>query len=95
MMSRCGTQAPIILGVRETYPADLERRIRAMEEAVEKSLASTTPWSGVFKNGCKALPGQFWTHGGSLWHCDGPTTKSPAQDPEAWTLAVKRGKAGE
>jgi len=50
---------------------------------------------GVFKAG-DYQPGDTVTWGGSLWHCDEPTSDKPGEPgSKGWTLAVKRGRDGK
>ena len=49
-------------------------------------------YKGVWRPG-EAHPGDTFTFGGSLWHCDEATTDKPGES-KAFTLAAKRGKDG-
>ena len=49
-------------------------------------------YKGVWRPG-EAQPGDTFTFGGSLWHCDEATTDKPGES-KAFTLAAKRGKDG-
>ncbi len=49
----------------------------------------------VFKEGQAYEPGDTVTWGGSLWHCNEPTTDKPGENTKAWTLAAKRGRDGK
>lgn len=51
-------------------------------------------WKGVWQPGTQALAGEFWTEGGSVWHCNEATTDRPGNGSNAWTLSVKRGRDG-
>lgn len=63
----------------------------------EYELDLKTPgYCGVFKEGTEYRVGDMVTWGGSVWHCDEPTTTKPdAKDSKAWTLAVRRGRDGK
>ena len=49
-------------------------------------------YKGVWRPG-ESQPGDTFTFGGSLWHCDEATTDKPGES-KAFTLAAKRGKDG-
>lgn len=49
-------------------------------------------YRGVYEAGRVYEPGDMVTWAGSGWHCNAPTTAKPDTDPEAWTLAIKRGR---
>lgn len=52
-------------------------------------------YRGVFSPG-GYVPGDTVTWGGSLWHCDEPTTDKPGEaGSKGWTLAAKRGRDGK
>lgn len=53
----------------------------------------TALYRGVFKEGQEYERGDMVTWGGSLWHCDAPTTDKPGT--ESWTLAAKKGRDGK
>lgn len=53
----------------------------------------TMLYRGVFKEGSRYERGDTVTWGGSLWHCDEPTTSKPGD--EHWTLASKKGRDGK
>ena len=65
---------------------ELEKRISELENRRELS------YQGTWKPDTRALPGQFFTRNGSVWHCKGLTTSAPGTDPQAWQLAVKKGR---
>jgi hypothetical protein len=53
-------------------------------------------YQGVFKEGTEYSAGDTVTWGGSLWHCDDPTTDKPGEPrSKSWTLAAKRGRDGK
>ncbi|MGF6877371.1 hypothetical protein [Paraburkholderia sp. MM5477-R1] len=52
-------------------------------------------YRGVYVPGRIYEPGDVVTWAGSLWHCDAPTDAKPDTAPDAWTLAVKRGRDGK
>lgn len=52
-------------------------------------------YRGIFKAG-DFQPGDTVTWGGSLWHCDEPTSDKPGEPgSKGWRLAVKRGRDGK
>lgn len=52
-------------------------------------------YRGVFKAEQSYLAGDTVTWGGSLWHCDEPTSDKPGEvGSKGWTLAAKRGRDG-
>lgn len=52
-------------------------------------------YRGIFKAG-DFQPGDTVTWGGSLWHCDEPTSDKPGEPgSKGWTLAAKRGRDGK
>jgi hypothetical protein len=64
------------------------------EESVTKTLTlPTVIYRNVYKDGESYEPGDLVTWGGSLWHCNEPTTDKP-ELTKAWTLAAKRGRDG-
>ncbi|HEY9260189.1 hypothetical protein [Chitinophaga sp.] len=69
---------------------------RASGQAETKSFALPVMiYRGVFKAGDEYLPGDTVTWGGSLWHCDEPSTDKPGEiGSKGWTLATKRGRDG-
>lgn len=80
---------------------DGDRGFKAIAElssgaAQEKAL--TIPamvYRGIFKAG-DFQPGDTVTWGGSLWHCDEPTSDKPGEPgSKGWRLAVKRGRDGK
>lgn len=63
-----------------------------------KEWAHTVPvqlYRGVYVEGRQYEEGDTVTWGGSLYHCNGPTTDKPGAGAAAWTLAVKRGQDGK
>lgn len=50
-------------------------------------------WKGVWQEGTRYASGSLVTDKGSLWHCNEPSFDRPGTS-SAWTLAVKRGRAG-
>lgn len=51
-------------------------------------------YQGVFKDGQAYKRGDTVTWGGSLWHCDEPTSDKPG-DGKSWTLCAKKGRDGQ
>lgn len=60
--------------------------------AVQKFTMPAMVYKGVWRP-CEAEPGDMFTFGGSLWHCDEATSEKPGES-KAFTLAAKRGKDG-
>jgi len=52
-------------------------------------------YRGVYTDGKTYDVGDTTTWGGSLWHCNEPTTTKPGEGSKAWTLTVKRGRDGK
>jgi hypothetical protein len=52
-------------------------------------------YQGVYAEGQTYEKGDTTTWGGSLWHCNEPTTTKPGDGSKAWTLTVKRGRDGK
>lgn len=77
--------------------ADLEARVAHLTAALvdTRKKAAGMVYRGIWRDGTKAAPGDTFTHGGSIWHCDAPTETRPGDDPAAWTLACKRGRDGK
>lgn len=79
-------------GVKDRIERDLaplHARIAALE-----SKLSNFGYKGVWRDGNAADVGNFYTFGGSVWHCNEPTTERPGTSA-AWTLAVKRGRSAK
>lgn len=53
----------------------------------------TPVYRGVFKQGEEYQPGDLVTWGGSLHHCNAPTTEKPDVGP--WQVAAKKGRDGK
>lgn len=51
--------------------------------------------AGYWRDGCKAIAGQAWTCGGSLWIAKHNTTAKPSTQSDDWQLAARAGKDGE
>lgn len=51
-------------------------------------------YQGVWRPGSYER-GDTVTLGGSLWHCNVPTSEKPDDGSKAWTLAAKRGRDGK
>ncbi|MNV19982.1 hypothetical protein D3C71_1108660 [compost metagenome] len=52
-------------------------------------------YCGVFKEGHDYVRGDTVTWGGSLWHCDQPTSEKPGDGSKSWTLCAKKGRDGK
>jgi hypothetical protein len=85
---------------------DIDRRVRSMPASksadadtiarLEARIADlearpTMQYRGTWEAGKQYVPGDFCTHGGSVWHCNSATLDRPGATPTSWTLAVKRG----
>lgn len=51
--------------------------------------------AGYWREGTKAIPGEAWVHGGSLWIAMKATEQKPATNADAWIIAARAGKDGE
>jgi len=51
--------------------------------------------AGYWRDGTKAVPGEAWVNGGSLWICMKGTEAKPATNSDAWIIAARAGKDGE
>lgn len=51
-------------------------------------------YRGVHVDGRTYERGDTVTWGGSLWHCDEPTSDKPRENTKVWTLQAKRGADG-
>jgi len=67
------------------------------DRVVERSFTvPVVTYRGTFKAGDNYTPGDLVTWGGSMWHCDEPSSDKPdAIGQKSWTLAVKRGQNGK
>jgi len=65
-----------------------------VEQVYELGLA-TPVYRGVFRQGEAYEIGDLVTFGGSVWHCQAPTTEKPGDGNKAWVLAVKHGRDGK
>jgi hypothetical protein len=62
-------------------------------ETQEKTLKlKNIKYKGVVSEGATYEEGDFVTWGGSIWHCDEPTSERPREGHKSWTLAVKKGR---
>jgi hypothetical protein len=62
-------------------------------ETQEKTLKlKNIKYKGVVSEGATYDEGDFVTWGGSIWHCDEPTSERPREGHKSWTLAVKKGR---
>ena len=51
--------------------------------------------AGYWREGTKAVSGEAWVHGGSLWIAMKGTEAKPATNSDAWIIAARAGKDGE
>lgn len=73
------------------FSISLERASGAVE--VKSFDVPVTIYRDVFKAGTEYQPGDTVTWGGSMWHCNEPTTDKPGETgSKGWTLAVKKGR---
>ncbi|MHC5644233.1 phage gp6-like head-tail connector protein [Escherichia coli] len=76
---------------QRTFSISLERASGAVE--VKSFDVPVTIYRDVFKAGNEYQPGDTVTWGGSMWHCNEPTTDKPGETgSKGWTLAVKKGR---
>ncbi|HHI0407215.1 TPA: phage gp6-like head-tail connector protein [Escherichia coli] len=76
---------------QRTFSISLERASGAVE--VKSFDVPVTIYRDVFKSGTEYQPGDTVTWGGSMWHCNEPTTDKPGETgSKGWTLAVKKGR---
>jgi hypothetical protein len=76
---------------QRTFTISLERASGAVE--VKSFDVPVTIYRDVFKSGTEYQPGDTVTWGGSMWHCNEPTTDKPGETgSKGWTLAVKKGR---
>ncbi|WP_336479261.1 phage gp6-like head-tail connector protein [Escherichia coli] len=76
---------------QRTFSFSLERASGAVE--VKSFDVPVTIYRDVFKAGTEYKPGDTVTWGGSMWHCNEPTTDKPGETgSKGWTLAVKKGR---
>lgn len=76
---------------QRTFSISLQRASGAIE--VKSFDIPVTIYRDVFKAGTEYQPGDTVTWGGSMWHCNEPTTDKPGETgSKGWTLAVKKGR---
>ncbi|EPB1862929.1 phage gp6-like head-tail connector protein [Escherichia coli] len=76
---------------QRTFSITLQRASGAIE--VKSFDIPVTIYRDVFKAGTEYQPGDTVTWGGSMWHCNEPTTDKPGETgSKGWTLAVKKGR---
>ncbi len=71
-------------------------RIESSSGTVEEK-TFTVPsmiYRNVFKEGNEYAQGDTVTWGGSLWHCNVPSSDKPGDGSKSWTLAAKKGRDG-
>jgi hypothetical protein len=73
----------------EKLRSDFELRVKLLEQR------GTLEYVGTFEPGRQYARGNFVTHFGSLWHCNGTTKEPPGGGSPNWTLAAKRGRDGK
>jgi hypothetical protein len=69
-----------------SFRSEFELRVKMLEQK------GTLEYVGTFEPGRQYARGNFVTHFGSLWHCNGATKESPGGGSPNWTLAAKRGR---
>ena len=76
---------------QRTFSISLGRASGTVE--VKSFDVPVTIYRDVFKTGTEYQPGDTVTWGGSMWHCNEPTTDKPGETgSKGWTLAVKKGR---
>lgn len=73
--------APAIKELIGEAVAPFRERLKAIEER------PVMTYRGTWATGMRAMPGEFYTHAGSVWHCHEPTHEPPPGN--AWQLAAK------
>lgn len=74
-----------------SFSITIERASGALE--VKSFDVPVTIYRDVFKAGTEYQTGDTVTWGGSMWHCNEPTTDKPGETgSKGWTLAVKKGR---
>lgn len=84
-----------LIDVQQSHERSFEMNIVFNDGAVEcKSfLLPVMIYRGTYQEG-SFEPGDTVTWGGSLWHCEAPTTDKPGTS-QAWKLCVKHGRDGK
>ena len=81
--------APVIHDVVARSAAPLLRRIEELERR------HALPYNGVWGASDAYTAGELVTHDGSMWIAKRESIgRRPGNDPNVWTLVVKRGKDG-
>lgn len=76
---------------QRTFSISVQRASGAVD--VKSFDVPVTIYRDVFKAGTEYQPGDTVTWGGSMWHCNEPTTDKPGETgSKGWTLAVKKGR---
>jgi len=73
---------------------DLESQLERADERVKtlEARPAGLEYRGIWRADTAYRRGDFTTHGGSVWHCEQPSTgHRPGLDPTRWKLAVKHG----
>lgn len=70
---------------RTTFYTSGQKSIRSLKTGAQV-------YRKMYKFGSTYNKGDMVTYGGSLYHCNFTTTKSPGAGPLAWSLSVRRGR---
>lgn len=82
----------------EYLPESHEINVKAVCNGRSKELrypAGGIRPAGYWREGTKAVAGEAWVNGGSLWICMKGTEAKPATNSDAWIIAARAGKDGE
>jgi len=75
-----------IVDTLKAHALRLQERIETLERQ-----GPELRYCGVWREGNAAERGNFYTHQGSIWHANEPTTTKPGTS-DSWTLACKHGR---
>ena len=79
----------LVLTIVRNEALQTDRRLAALEQRTEGF-----KYCDVWQERRQYEVGNFVTHGGSLWHCNRPTSRRPGDGTKDWTLAIKCGRDG-
>lgn len=70
----------------------LHEKIAALETELAEVKAKRIPYCGPWRENILSYRGHFYTHNGSVWHCNQDTLTKPTEAHTEWVLAVKCGR---